>query len=175
MADLLNEALLKLISLTFRFFQLTLSLVIIGCMSQFLTTLSDHDLALPATHVAVLAISGVGAVWSLVALLLTCCAGKIMLEIEATMDVICMGMSIAQAAVLSKEATCTRWAFMQAYMFWVDDMWVGYLPDRKLIKASFGCAIVNVILYAATGLMSWAVFEMRRRNERHERHHHVTK
>ena len=142
--DFLNEALLKLISLTLRLAQATLSLVIIGCISQFLTSLSDHDLALPPTHVAVLTISGVALVWTLVALLLTCCAGRIMLELETALDVVCMGLSIAQAAMLGKEATCTRWVFMSAYMWWVDEEWVGYLPDRRLVKACFGCAVVNV-------------------------------
>jgi len=144
MADLLNEALLKLISLILRAFQFTLSLVIIGCMSQFLTTLSDHDQALPPTHVAVLAISGVATVWSFVGLLLTCCAGKIMLELETTLDVLCVGMSIAQAAMLSKDATCTRMGFIETYLLWTGEMWIGYLPDRRLVKACFGCAIVEM-------------------------------
>ena len=149
-ADLLNEALLKLVSLALRLFQLVLSTVVMGCASQFLATLSDHDLALPASHVAVLAISGVGAAWSLVALLLTCCAGKIMLEMETALDLACVGLSIAQAALLSREATCTRLSFVETYMSWVTveggggGAWVGYLPDRRLIKACFGCAIVNV-------------------------------
>jgi hypothetical protein len=70
-----------------------------------------------------------------------------MMEMEATLDLICVGLSIAQAAVLSKEATCTRLAFMQAYLTWVNrnpGSWVGYLPDRRLLKACFGSAIVNV-------------------------------
>jgi len=146
MADFLNEALLKLNSLFLRLIQLALSLVIIGCMSQFLSDLSnsDYDLSLPQTHVAVLAISGVNSVWSLIALLLTCCAGKIMLELETTLDLVCVGMSVAQAAMLSKDATSTKRAFLEAYAVWTGNMWVGYLPDRRLVKACFGCAIVDV-------------------------------
>ncbi|KAK5662376.1 hypothetical protein OQA88_8286 [Cercophora sp. LCS_1] len=163
MADALNEAFLKLTSLTIRFGQLTFSLVIIGLMSQFLTGLCDRDLALPATHVAVTAISGVATAWSLVALLLTCCAGKIMLEIETTLDAVCVLMSIAQAAMLSQDALCSVRGFAQRY---ADAIHVGFLPDKDLLRASFGIAIVNTILFASTSLLSWAVFMIRRRQDR---------
>ncbi|KAK0737996.1 hypothetical protein B0T18DRAFT_420994 [Schizothecium vesticola] len=172
MADHLNEALLKLISLFLRIIQFTLSLVIVGCMSQFLSTLSEHDSALPQTHVAVLAISCVGAVWSLVALLLTCCAGKIILELETTLDLLCVGMSIAQAAMLSKEASCTRTSFWETYMVWNGEMWTGYLPDRRLVKTCFGCAVVAVVLFASTSMMSWAVWMIKKRHQRSEMNHH---
>jgi hypothetical protein len=141
MFDLIDEAVLKLIGLTIRFAQLTLSLVIVGCISQFLPFLSYLDLELPQTYVAVLAISCVATPWSLVALLLTCCAGIIMLELETTLDVVCAGLSIAQAAVLSKDATCTTRAFAETYV----EAWkVGGLPSRSLIKVCFGVAVVNV-------------------------------
>lgn len=141
MADTLNEAFLKLTSLTIRFGQLTFSLVIVGLVSQFLTGLSDRDLAVPATHVAVTAISGVATAWSVVALLLTCCAGKIMLEIETTLDAICVLMSIAQTAMLSQDALCSIKAFARRYADAID---IGFWPDRGLLRASFGIAIVNM-------------------------------
>ncbi|KAK4445055.1 hypothetical protein QBC34DRAFT_413789 [Podospora aff. communis PSN243] len=167
MFDLLDEAVLKFISLTIRFAQFVLSLVIVGCISQFLTSLSDLDLALPQTHVAVLAISCVAALWSLVALLLTCCAGRIMLELETTLDVICAGMSIAQAAMLSKDAMCTTRTFVQTYV----EAWkMGALPSRGLVKVCFGVAIVDVILFSSTSIMSWAIFMIKRRRDSQGHH-----
>jgi len=141
MSDLFNEAVLKLTSLAIRFGQLSFSLSIIGCISQFLTTLSDRGVSVPKSHVAVAAMSGITTLWSAIALLTTLCAGKIMLEVETTMDVLAVGMSIAEAALLTDDALCSIHEFIERYRMAV---MVGALPSRGLARACFALAIVNM-------------------------------
>jgi len=64
-----------------------------------------------------------------------------MLEIETTLDVVCALLSVAQAAILSKDATCTLKEFNEAYS---GALAIGGVLERNLIKASFGTPIVNV-------------------------------
>ncbi|KAK1757025.1 hypothetical protein QBC47DRAFT_459688 [Echria macrotheca] len=169
MADLLDEAVLKLISLTIRLGQLAFSLAIVGCTSQFATDLSDRGLDVPQGPVASAAMSGVAALWSALAMLVTLCAGRIMLEIETTMDVICMAMSVAEAALLSQDTLSSLKEFADRY---AQAIAAGFMPSRGLIRASFAIAIVNVVLFASTSLMSWVVVLIRRRHEAREKHHH---
>lgn len=141
MSDLFNEAVLKLTSLAIRLCQLAFSLSIVGCISQFLTTLSDRGVSVPESHVAVAAMSGITALWSAIAMLVTLCAGKIMLEVETTMDVLCVGMSIAEAALLDQDALCSIRDFIDRYRL---AALAGALPSRGLARACFAIAIVNV-------------------------------
>ena len=55
MADIVDEAVLKLISLAIRFGQLAFSLSIVGCASQFVSDLADRGLDVPQGHIAVAA------------------------------------------------------------------------------------------------------------------------
>lgn len=142
MADLLDEAVLKLVSLTLRFVQFALSIVIVSCIGEFIANLSDENLAVPDSHAAVVAISGVTAAWSAVALLTTCCAGKIMLEIETTLDLICTLLSIAEAVLLRDDVLSSAAEFAAHYGLPAMNsiLW----NNRSLARTSFAVVIVNM-------------------------------
>ncbi|KAK0725100.1 hypothetical protein B0H67DRAFT_569571 [Lasiosphaeris hirsuta] len=141
MADLLDEVVLKLISSTIRFFQLVLTLVILGCTAQFIADLSEYDVAIPDGHVAVTAIAGIATIWSLVALLFTFCAGRIMLEIETLFDIVCVALSIAQTVLLREDALSSVTDFAHRY---AGAVLAGFVPNRSLVRSSFAVAIVNM-------------------------------
>ena len=115
MADILDEAFLKLISLTIRFVQLALSLTVMGGMIQGITDISNMNSSIPERFVAVASISAINAIWSGIALLLTCCAGKIMLEIETALDLTSVIICLAEPFLLRKDALTTTTAFVAKY------------------------------------------------------------
>ncbi|KAH8651333.1 hypothetical protein BX600DRAFT_502080 [Xylariales sp. PMI_506] len=94
MSSLLDEIALKILSLGIRFFQLTFSLVSLGCTAQAISNISSNGSNTPEPYVATVAICGIIAIWAAIALMLTCCAGTILLEIKTLLDLIATALSI---------------------------------------------------------------------------------
>jgi len=144
-AGMVDEAILKLISLVLRFFQLGLSLAIVGSMSQFVSDVSNWNSTVPDIYIAVIAMAAVAATWSGVAWLLTMCAGSLLLEIETALDLVCASLSIAEAALLSRDARSSGRAFalhLQEMMGTVAAANLSY--DQSLARASFVLAIISM-------------------------------
>jgi hypothetical protein len=168
MWDELNEVVLKSISLIIRFFQFASTLVVLSGTAQFLNDISDKDSGLPQEYVAVEAISGMIAVWSGIALLLTCCAGRTMLGIEASLDLLSMLLSIAETVLLRSDASSSESVFAGRYSFQDGS------ADLSLIRACFVFSIIQIPLFASTCLMSLALHLHRRKHGHghpHEHHH----
>jgi hypothetical protein len=109
MFDVINETSLKLISLLIRFFQFTLSIVILGGLSQVINNFANADLNVPDKYVAVTAVSGITTAWSGIALLLICCAGSIPLGIETSLDVISTVLYIITCALGSSSGLASHY------------------------------------------------------------------
>ena len=141
MLDILDEALLKLISLGIRFLQLVCSIVVVAGTAQSITKRSDMDLNIPRGYVATASMSGIAAFWSSIALLLTCCAGSILLSIETLMDMLSVGFSIAEAVLLSNDALDSPARYSQLY-----GLSRRTSPDasQRLVRACFAFAIIQV-------------------------------
>jgi membrane-associated HD superfamily phosphohydrolase len=160
-----DEVALKSVSLIIRFFQLAWSLVVLSCTAQFVADISNAALSIPQVYTAVIAIAGMTATWSIIAMLLTCIAGSILLGIETSLDTLCMLLSIAETVLLSDGALASWSSFSTQYPG-VSNL--GY--DQSLLRVSFIFAIIQIPLFMSTSLMSWAVFLMKRRH--HRRHDH---
>lgn len=145
MADVIDEALLKSVSLGLRFFQIALSLVVVGGIGQFITDISNGDLSVPGGYVAVVAISSTTAMWSGIALILTCCAGKIMLGIETSLDLLCVLLSIAESVLLGRDALSSESDFAFQYSQSMSMSMMGVADpsnDQSLVRMAFVIAII---------------------------------
>jgi len=147
-AGLLDEAILKLISLALRFLQLALSLAIIGGMSQFVSDISNWNSTVPEPYVAVIAMAAVTATWSGIALLLTLCAGRLVLEIETGLDLVCASLSIAETALMSRDARSSGRAFAAHLQEAMGMMTAGNLSyDQSLARMAFVMAVILMLVF----------------------------
>ncbi len=67
---------LKLTSLVLRFFQFSLSLVVVGGTGQVIGDIANRNADIPDRYATRASISGITAAWSGIALLITLCGGS---------------------------------------------------------------------------------------------------
>ena len=139
MGDFLNEAFLKLVSLVIRFVQLALSIVVVGGAAQLIADAIDRDIDTPGQYVAAVAIGCITALWSGIALLLTCCAGEILLVLETSLDVICLLLSLTTVILLRSDALSSRSEF-QSKMGGGSQQSISNI--QSLIRMAFAISII---------------------------------
>lgn len=139
--EIFDEALLKSTALLIRFFQLFASAFIVGGVGQFLSDVSTYT-STPQAYVAVIAIAGVSILWTGFAFLLTCFAGRIILAVEFTIDLLLFGAFIASTVLSNDDAIDSCHHFDNKYFYGLLN--TPYLQDCNLVKASFAFCILNM-------------------------------
>jgi len=139
--EVFDEALLKSTALLVRFFQLFASAFIVGGVGQFLSNISAYD-STSQGYIASIAIASVSILWTTFAFLLTCFAGRMILAIELTIDLLLFGAFIASTVLFNDDAINSCYQFDDKYFN--GSLNSAYLQDCNLVKAAFAFCILNM-------------------------------
>ncbi|QDS73803.1 hypothetical protein FKW77_005931 [Venturia effusa] len=99
-------AALKLVQTFFYVLLFCCSGIILGIYSYFLAVQADHDTPIPRSHKAIEGMSGIGVVYTIFAVVLTCCLGgkRFFAFLAILLDILLCGAFIA-IAVLTRDGT----------------------------------------------------------------------
>ncbi|KAI9893414.1 MAG: hypothetical protein M1814_006711 [Vezdaea aestivalis] len=176
-------AFLRISQTGLRIIQFLASALILGVFAYFLAVFSDRNVDSPRWVRAVTGISGAACLYTIFAILLTCCLGGVMFFafLAIVLDVAFIGGFVA-IAVLTRGAASSKCSDASTNILGQSgyggrgfgtgrDQNVTYAlnpaQNCRLEKACFAVAIINIILFIASALLQLA---LGRRNQRDKRY-----